>query len=137
MSKMICRDIWALHLSLLPTPPSAEPYFHSQGVTDPTTKAEGSQGGVKQSASQEIDDGPALAGATRASRGVKVEDGKPRGDDSEGEGDDEGSDAGSVDSWEESMSYDPTVLSEEDLAWLGNARCLGYNPEAVGVRKYV
>lgn len=88
MSKMICRDIWALHLSLLPTPPSAEPYFHSQGVTDPTTKAEGSQGGVKQSASQEIDDGPALAGATRASRGVKVEDGKPPGDDSEGEGDD-------------------------------------------------
>lgn len=83
---MICRDVWALHLSLLPTPLSAEPYFHSQGVTDPTTKAEGSQGGVKQSASQEIDDGAALAGATHASRGVKIEDGKPPGD--EGEGDD-------------------------------------------------
>ncbi|KDQ29357.1 hypothetical protein PLEOSDRAFT_1076122 [Pleurotus ostreatus PC15] len=86
--EMICKDVWALHLSLLPTPPSAEPYFHSQGVTDPTTKAEGSQGRVKQSASQEIDDGAALAGATRASRRVKVEDGKPPGDDSEGEGDD-------------------------------------------------
>ncbi|KAF4574995.1 hypothetical protein EYR36_006349 [Pleurotus pulmonarius] len=86
--EMICRDVWALHLSLLPTPPSAEPYFHSQGVTDPTTKTEGSQGGVKQSTSQEIDDGAVLAGATRASRGVKVEDEKPPGDDSEGEGDD-------------------------------------------------
>ncbi|KAF9495406.1 hypothetical protein BDN71DRAFT_1391630 [Pleurotus eryngii] len=64
--EMICRDVWALHLSLLPTPPSAEPYFHSQG----------------------IDDGAALAGTTRASRGVKVEDGQPPGDGSEDEGDD-------------------------------------------------
>ncbi|KAL1761086.1 hypothetical protein FB107DRAFT_201738 [Schizophyllum commune] len=26
----ICRDLWALHLSLLPTPPSPEPYIHAQ-----------------------------------------------------------------------------------------------------------
>ena len=26
-----CRDIWALHLSLLPNPPSAEPLFHLEG----------------------------------------------------------------------------------------------------------
>lgn len=28
----MCRDIWALHLSLLPNPPPAEPYFHTQGT---------------------------------------------------------------------------------------------------------
>lgn len=26
----MCRDIWALHLSLLPDPPPAEPYHHAQ-----------------------------------------------------------------------------------------------------------
>lgn len=26
----VCRDIWALHLTLLPSPPAAEPYFHAQ-----------------------------------------------------------------------------------------------------------
>ncbi|KAI3612209.1 ribosomal protein [Moniliophthora roreri] len=28
--EMICREIWALHLSLLPDPPPAEPYYHAQ-----------------------------------------------------------------------------------------------------------
>ena len=28
----ICRDLWALHLSLLPTPPSPEPYIHAQDL---------------------------------------------------------------------------------------------------------
>ncbi|KAK7060571.1 hypothetical protein VNI00_001337 [Paramarasmius palmivorus] len=28
--EMVCRDIWALHLSLLPDPPPAEPYYHAQ-----------------------------------------------------------------------------------------------------------
>lgn len=34
----ICRDVWAVHLSLLPSPPPAEPYFHlqeTQGKTQP------------------------------------------------------------------------------------------------------
>jgi len=26
----VCRDLWALHLSLLPDPPPAEPYLHAQ-----------------------------------------------------------------------------------------------------------
>jgi RNA polymerase I-specific transcription initiation factor RRN7 len=26
----VCRDIWALHLSLLPDPPPAEPFYHAQ-----------------------------------------------------------------------------------------------------------
>lgn len=25
----MCRDVWALHLALLPNPPPAEPYFHA------------------------------------------------------------------------------------------------------------
>lgn len=36
--QVVCRDVWALHLSLLPAPPSAEPYFHAQpqhGVQPP------------------------------------------------------------------------------------------------------
>ncbi|KAI5124915.1 hypothetical protein M0805_007343 [Coniferiporia weirii] len=28
--EVICRDTWALHLSLMPSPPLAEPYLHSQ-----------------------------------------------------------------------------------------------------------
>ncbi|TRM67736.1 hypothetical protein BD626DRAFT_479667 [Schizophyllum amplum] len=43
----ICRDLWALHLSLLPTPPSPEPYIHAQELSgeselrgaEPTTLA--------------------------------------------------------------------------------------------------
>lgn len=45
--QVVCRDVWALHLSLLPTPPTAEPYFHAQSqyggpsaASDPQT-AEG------------------------------------------------------------------------------------------------
>lgn len=33
----MCRDVWALHLNLLPVPPSAEPLYHAQeeaGLTD-------------------------------------------------------------------------------------------------------
>lgn len=29
-AEAVCRDIWALHLSLLPSPPPAEPYLHAQ-----------------------------------------------------------------------------------------------------------
>ncbi|KII95103.1 hypothetical protein PLICRDRAFT_202168 [Plicaturopsis crispa FD-325 SS-3] len=28
--EIVCRDTWALHLSLLPNPPPAEPYFHQK-----------------------------------------------------------------------------------------------------------
>jgi RNA polymerase I-specific transcription initiation factor RRN7 len=31
--QIICRDLWALHLSLIPSPPPAEPYFHAQEVS--------------------------------------------------------------------------------------------------------
>jgi len=37
----ICRDIWTIHLSLLPNPPPAEPYLHlqdTQGETQTTTQ---------------------------------------------------------------------------------------------------
>lgn len=30
IDQTICRDVWAVHLSLLPSPPPAEPYFHFQ-----------------------------------------------------------------------------------------------------------
>ncbi len=33
--QIVCRDFWALHLSLLPTPPPAEPYLHSQDEKPP------------------------------------------------------------------------------------------------------
>lgn len=37
---MICRDIWALHLSLLPNPPPVEPYYNAVGDEDTPTKEE-------------------------------------------------------------------------------------------------
>jgi len=42
---MICRDLWALHLSLLPSPPPPEPLLHQQAT----------QGHVGEHASEEID----------------------------------------------------------------------------------
>lgn len=35
-NKIICRDIWTLHLSLLPNPPPAEPYLYSQDTLGET-----------------------------------------------------------------------------------------------------
>lgn len=40
--EVVCRDLWALHLSLLPNPPPAEPYLHAheqQGDVSPATQA--------------------------------------------------------------------------------------------------
>ena len=37
----ICRDLWALHLSLLPTPPSPEPYIHAQELRGEATGSAG------------------------------------------------------------------------------------------------
>jgi len=43
--QIICRDLWALHLSLLPSPPPPEPLLHQQAT----------QGHVGEHASEEID----------------------------------------------------------------------------------
>lgn len=43
--QIICRDLWALHLSLLPSPPPPEPLLHQQAT----------QGHVGELASEEID----------------------------------------------------------------------------------
>ncbi|KAL1694517.1 hypothetical protein GGG16DRAFT_47033 [Schizophyllum commune] len=40
----ICRDLWALHLSLLPTPPSPEPYIHAQELRGETSGPAGDLG---------------------------------------------------------------------------------------------
>jgi RNA polymerase I-specific transcription initiation factor RRN7 len=42
--QIICRDLWALHLSLLPSPPPPEPLVHQQAT----------QGHVDERASEEI-----------------------------------------------------------------------------------
>ncbi|KAF9485275.1 hypothetical protein BDN70DRAFT_847983 [Pholiota conissans] len=41
--EVICRDIWALHLSLLPDPPSAEPYYHAQENRTGEPRKEGAE----------------------------------------------------------------------------------------------
>ncbi|KAH9899892.1 hypothetical protein C8Q73DRAFT_638114 [Cubamyces lactineus] len=35
--EMICRDVWALNLALLPNPPSPEPLLHEQDTAGPTS----------------------------------------------------------------------------------------------------
>ncbi|KAG7096862.1 hypothetical protein E1B28_004270 [Marasmius oreades] len=62
----VCRDIWALHLSLLPDPPSAEPYFHgsqqqkgsSPEAAGPSSEGEEGQGDPESvsSSSEENED---------------------------------------------------------------------------------
>jgi len=44
----VCRDIWALHLSMLPRPPQAEPYLHAKERGDEDDDAE-----------EKVDDGKA------------------------------------------------------------------------------
>ncbi|EKM59233.1 uncharacterized protein PHACADRAFT_87096 [Phanerochaete carnosa HHB-10118-sp] len=41
--EVVCRDVWTLHLSLLPTPPTAEPYFHVQSQNGGQSAASGPQ----------------------------------------------------------------------------------------------
>ncbi|GJE84201.1 hypothetical protein PsYK624_002770 [Phanerochaete sordida] len=41
--EVVCRDVWALHLSLLPSPPAAEPYFHVQSQYGGQAAAEAPQ----------------------------------------------------------------------------------------------
>ncbi|KAG6873762.1 hypothetical protein C0995_011581 [Termitomyces sp. Mi166 len=41
--EVVCRDIWALHLELLPNPPTAEPYHFAQELRDEDDKEDGSE----------------------------------------------------------------------------------------------
>ncbi|KAK1236484.1 hypothetical protein PQX77_000261 [Marasmius sp. AFHP31] len=38
--EVVCRDVWALHLSLLPDPPPAEPYHHARQQQEPNQSNE-------------------------------------------------------------------------------------------------
>jgi len=42
---------------------------------------------------------------------------------------------GSVDSWEEDHSYDPEIISEEDIEWTNTLHILGFNADAQGLTK--
>ena len=48
MGQVVCRDLWALHLSLLPDPPPAEPYLYER-----ETKGEGSIVGEHEESSDD------------------------------------------------------------------------------------
>ncbi|KAL0256787.1 hypothetical protein SLS55_009184 [Diplodia seriata] len=41
----------------------------------------------------------------------------------------------SIDSYEEQFSYDPAILSEDDLEWMRPVHILGFNPDAKGISK--
>lgn len=60
----VCRDIWALHLSLLPNPPPAEPYYHTHGDGAPKKVAEGDSRSSSSEDSAEDED-PELADLLR------------------------------------------------------------------------
>lgn len=66
-----------------------------------------------------------------------MQDGKRSGAKSEGVEDRDEENAGEqdLDVHEEWRKYAPEVISEEDVAWLENCRCLGYNKDAVGSTK--
>ncbi|KAL1592714.1 hypothetical protein SLS60_011130 [Paraconiothyrium brasiliense] len=49
--------------------------------------------------------------------------------------DESSSQTGSVDSYDEKVSYDPEKLKRKDVAWLERGHVLGFNPEAPGVTK--
>lgn len=68
--QIICRDLWALHLSLLPSPPPPEPLLHQQAT----------QGHVGEHASEEID-----THGEKASPGLDPS--SPQGDDVENSAD--------------------------------------------------
>ena len=90
---MICRDVWALHLSLLPNPPPAEPYLYAldqAGQTQPVEDAERERGTQdagpdpleereeEEEAKDPDDDGPAdednASGASGSGSGSSEED---------------------------------------------------------------
>ncbi|KAF5390663.1 hypothetical protein D9757_002714 [Collybiopsis confluens] len=49
--EMVCRDLWALHLSLLPDPPPSEPYFDNASTPNDLSKVEGENPGKRHSRS--------------------------------------------------------------------------------------
>ncbi|KAH8105869.1 hypothetical protein BXZ70DRAFT_398730 [Cristinia sonorae] len=52
--EIVCRDIWALHLSLLPSPPSPEPYFFRHDMAgEPPRSAGGNSGGTTHTIPEE------------------------------------------------------------------------------------
>jgi RNA polymerase I-specific transcription initiation factor RRN7 len=61
--QVVCRDLWALHLTLLPSPPPAEPYFHAQEVggakqgSSATRKSQGDVNTPRESGDEEDKDG--------------------------------------------------------------------------------
>jgi hypothetical protein len=58
----------------------------------------------------------------------------PNGEDAGdgGEADDEED----YDTFEQDFSYNPELVDENSTEWVGNCRCLGFNADAPGVRKY-
>lgn len=43
---------------------------------------------------------------------------------------DQQSEAGSMDSFDEQHKYNPELVDESSTAWLGEAQCVGFNPDA-------
>jgi hypothetical protein len=43
--------------------------------------------------------------------------------------------SGSMDEWDEEHSYDPELISKQETKWLGEARAVGFNPNAEGISK--
>lgn len=50
--------------------------------------------------------------------------------------DEEESDAESLSTFSEDNSYDPEIISEDDVAWASTLQCIGFNPDASGLSKY-
>ncbi|KAH7110305.1 hypothetical protein B0J11DRAFT_573468 [Dendryphion nanum] len=86
-------------------------------------------------AEESTDEGDEEKANARPPAKVAAEDFDEEMEDGDGDGDDGKSNDGGYDTFDEDHSYDPTIVNERSVAWMENARCLGYNPEAKGVRK--
>lgn len=53
------------------------------------------------------------------------------------ESDEDSDDNESLDSYDEEYSYDPAILSDEDIEWTSSLHILGFNPDANNVTKCV
>ncbi|GME25856.1 F-box domain [Neofusicoccum parvum] len=51
------------------------------------------------------------------------------------ESDEDSDDNESLDSYDEEYSYDPAILSDEDIEWTSSLHILGFNPDANNVTK--
>ncbi|KAI0335444.1 hypothetical protein GY45DRAFT_1292672 [Cubamyces sp. BRFM 1775] len=94
--EMICRDVWALNLALLPSPPSPEPLLHEQDTAAISPSAsKGKQAARKSPRPAEDDDGDGTAtdrGDTDKDED-KDEAGSPRSSSSESDSDDSSEDS--------------------------------------------